>query len=62
MIPPEILQRKSLFSLLHQIDFDLSETTRAKQCPFAGALCITPTMSVSLGEVPLIFPRLTRFA
>jgi hypothetical protein len=45
-----------------QIDFDLSETTRARQCPFAGALCITPPTSVSLGEAPLIFPRLTRCA
>jgi len=62
MIPPEILQRKSLFALLHQIDLDLAETTRAKQCPFAGGLCITPPTSVSLGEAPLIFPRLTRYA
>jgi hypothetical protein len=62
MIPPEILQRKSLFLLLHQIDLDLAETTRAKQCPFAGGLCITPPTSVNLGEAPLIFPRFTRCA
>jgi len=60
MIPAEILQRKSLFTLLYQIDSDLAEAIRAKPCPFAEGLCITPATSVSLGEAPAIFLRLTR--
>jgi DNA replication protein DnaC len=42
MIPPEILQRKSLFDLLHKIDFDLAESTRAKlitNTTVADAIC-----------------------
>jgi len=60
MISPEILQRKSLFILLHQIDVDLAENVRLKRCPSAGDLCITPPICVSLGEVPLILMRLTQ--
>ena len=62
MIPPEILQRKSLFALLHQIDFDLAESVHAKPCPFAGGPCITRATSVSLAAAPLICLRLTRCA
>jgi hypothetical protein len=57
MIAPELLQRKSLFSLLHQIDLDLAEQTRAKGCPFAGGRCIVPVIGASLGAVLRICPR-----
>ena len=36
MILPEVLQRKSLFALLHKIDQDLAERTKANRCPFCG--------------------------
>jgi len=36
MIPAETLHRKSLFSLLYQVDQDLAEQTRAAGCPFCG--------------------------
>ena len=61
MISPEILQRKSLFALLYQIDTDLAESVRRSRCPSVGDLCITPNISVSLGEALLILKRLTRF-
>ena len=57
MIPPEILQRKSLFDLLYKLDVDLAESVRAKRCPAAGAHCIAPVMSASLGVGPRIFAR-----
>lgn len=60
MISSEILQRKSLFVLLHQIDVDLAENVRISRCPTVGVLCITPHISVSLGEVPMILMRLAR--
>jgi hypothetical protein len=59
MISPEILQRKSLFVLLHQIDVDLAENVRLKPCPTVGGLCITLDICVSLEEVLLILTRLT---
>jgi len=62
MISPEILQRKSLFILLHQIDVDLAECVRLKRCPTVGVPCITPHISVSLEEAPLILMRLTQSA
>jgi hypothetical protein len=62
MIPPEVLTRKSLFSLLYKIDQDLTEQTRAKGCPIAGVRCTAPITSASLGAVPLIFTRLLRCA
>ena len=62
MIPPEVLNRKSLFSLLYRIDQDLAEQTRTRHCPFVGVLCIAPTTRESLGVGPLIFKRLLRFA
>jgi len=62
MISPEILQRKSLFVLLHKIDVDLAESVRFNHCPTVGVLCITPHICVSLGEVPLILTRPARFA
>jgi hypothetical protein len=33
MLAPEVLHRKSLFHLLHTLDVDLAETTRAQGCP-----------------------------
>jgi hypothetical protein len=62
MILPEVIQRKSLFSLLYEIDQDLCEQTRARGCPIAGVRCIAPTTSESLGVGPLIFARRMRFA
>jgi len=62
MISPEILQRKSLFILLHQIDIDLAESVRSNRCPTAGGLCITLHICVSLGDAPLILMRLTQSA
>jgi hypothetical protein len=62
MIPPEILKRKSLFSLLYQIDQELSERTQARGCPIAGARCIAPITSESLEVGPRILKRLLRFA
>jgi hypothetical protein len=61
MIPPEILHRKSLFSLLHKIDLDLAEQTRVRHCPFVGGRCIMPTIRESLGAVLLIWMRYLRF-
>jgi hypothetical protein len=61
MISPEILQRKSLFQLLHQFDIDLAENVRSSRCPGVGVLCITPRICVSLGEALLILMRITRF-
>lgn len=57
MIAPELLQRKSLFSLLYLIDLDLAEQSRAKGCPFAGVRCIAPVIGASLGAAPRICPR-----
>lgn len=57
MIPLEILKHKSLFSLLYQIDLDLSEQTRAQGCPSAGVHCIAPTTCESLGVGPLTCQR-----
>lgn len=62
MIPPEVLNRKSLFSLLYKIDQDLAELTRVRRCPFAGVRCIAPITDESLGVGPRIFKRLLRFA
>jgi hypothetical protein len=62
MILPEVIQRKSLFSLLYEIDQDLCEQTRACGCPIAGGRCTVPTTRESLGVGPLIFARLLRSA
>ena len=62
MIPPEILNRKSLFSLLHKLDFEIAEQTRVRRCPIAGDRCTTPTMHESLGAVLLIWMRHLKFA
>jgi len=62
MIPPEVLHRKSLFSLLYKIDQDLAERTRARHCPFVGVRCIAPITGENLGVGPLIFARLSRCA
>ena len=62
MIPPEVLTRKSLFSLLYKIDQDLSGQARAKGCPIAGVRCTAPITSASLGAAPLIFTRLLKCA
>jgi hypothetical protein len=61
MIPPEILQRKSLFALLYKLDMDLSESLRVKRCPTAGVHFIAPIMSASLGVGPRIWTRPMRF-
>jgi len=60
MIPPEILNSKSLFSLLHKIDLELAERTRAQRCPIAGDRCIMPTIRESLGAALLILMRSLR--
>ena len=61
MIPLEILNRKSLFSLLRKIDLDRAEQTRVRRCPFAGGRCILPTMRGSLEAALLILMRHLRF-
>ena len=61
MIPLKILNRKSLFSLLHKIDLDLAEQTRVRRCPFAGGRCIMRTISESLAAVLLTCMRHLRF-
>ena len=61
MIPPDVINRKSLFSLLYKIDLDLAERTRARRCPFAGVLCIAPTICESLVVGPLICQRRLKF-
>lgn len=60
MISLKVLKSQSLFSLLYMIDHDLSEHTRAKNCPFAGVHCITPTTNESLEVGPQIFKRRLR--
>lgn len=60
MIPPDILHRKSLFTLLHKIDLELVEQTKARRCPFAGGRCIMPTIHESLGAALLIWMRYLR--
>ena len=62
MLSPDILQRKSLFFLLHRIDIDLAEGVRSSPCPTVGGLCIMADTRVSLGEAPQILTRLFRFA
>lgn len=62
MILPEVIQRKSLFSLLYKIDEALCEQTRVRGCPFAGGHCTVPTTSESLEVGPLTFVRLLSFA
>ena len=61
MIPLEILNRKSLFSLLHKIDLELAEQTRARRCPFAGGRCTMPTIRESLGAALLNWMRYLNF-
>lgn len=61
MIPPQVLTRKSLFSLLYKIDLELVEKTRAKGCPSVGDRFIAPITCESLAVVPLIFMRLLKF-
>jgi hypothetical protein len=61
MIPPEILQRKSLFALLYKLDMDLAESFRVKRCPTAGVHYIAPAMSASLVVGPRIWTRLMGF-
>ena len=62
MIPPDILNRKSLYSLLYKIDFEIAEQTRVRRCPIAGGRCTMPTILESLGAALLIFMRHMRFA
>ncbi len=60
MIPPEVLIRKSLYSLFYEIDLDLAEQTRASRCPFAGVRCTAPTTHENLGVDLLILLRLLK--
>ena len=62
MILPEVIQRKSLFSLLYKIDQDLCEQSRVRGCPIAGGRYIVPTTSESLEVDPLICARLMKCA
>jgi hypothetical protein len=57
MVQPEVLQRKSLFSLLHTLDVELAEHTRDQRCPTVGGRCIVAAMNASLVAVPAIFRR-----
>lgn len=61
MIPPKVLIRNSLYSLLYEIDLDLAEQTRVKRCPFAGVRCTAPTTHENLGVDLLILPRPLKF-
>ena len=62
MIPPEVLNHKSLFSLLYKIDQDLAEQTRAQRCPSVGVRCIAPTTCESLEVGPRNWQRHLNFA
>jgi hypothetical protein len=62
MIPLEILNHKSLFSLLYKIDQDLAEQTRVRGCPSVGVRCIAPTTCESLEVGLRIWKRHLRFA
>ena len=61
MIPPESLNHKSLFSLLHKMDFEIAEQTRIHGCPIAGGRCTTPIIYESLGAVLLTWMRHLKF-
>ena len=61
MIPPDILNSKSLFSLLHKIDLELAEQARVRHCPIAGGRCIMPTIRESLEAALLILMRYLKF-
>ena len=62
MIPPDVLNDKSLFSLLYKIDQDLTEQTRAQGCPSVGVHCTVATTCESLEVGPGIWKRHLRFA
>jgi hypothetical protein len=49
MVPLDLLQRKSLFVLLHTLDVDLAEGTRAQGCPTAGVRSTGAPTGGSLG-------------
>jgi hypothetical protein len=55
MISLDVLTQQSLFSLLHQIDFDLAEQTKARRCPIVEDRYIMPITGVNHGAVLLIF-------
>jgi len=57
MLSPEILQRKSLFLFLHNIDIELAEGVRLNKCPFAGDLSTMQPISANLAEVLLVWKR-----
>lgn len=61
MISLDTLTQQSLFSLLHQIDLDLAEQTKARRCPFVEGRCIMPTTGANHGAVLLIFKRFLNF-
>jgi hypothetical protein len=53
----EILRHKKLFSLLHAIDVDLAQLSRAARCPFVVGRCITLRMYASLVAARLIYQK-----
>jgi hypothetical protein len=61
MINHQVIQRKSLFSLLHVLDVDLAESTRLKGCPTAGDRCTGLHMPASPVAVLLISQTHTLF-
>ena len=56
MLSPEVLHRKSLFHLLHTLDVDLAETTRARGCPTVRGRSTGACTTGSLGGAPQICP------
>jgi hypothetical protein len=58
MLQHEILQRKSLFYLLHILDVDLAESTRQDGCPTVGGHCIKRLTLVSPGAAPRTFLKI----
>jgi len=61
MIDHSLLQKKSLFALLHKIDVDLAEHTRSRGCPTAGGRCIERLTDANLGVAPRIFLMIIAF-
>lgn len=43
MILPDVLERKSLFSLLYKIDLDLAQQAKTRGCPTVGGRCMMRT-------------------
>ncbi len=56
MVPLDVLHRKSLFILLHTLDVDLAEATRAQGCP---TVRVRSTGARTCGS-PGVAPRICR--